>query len=159
MSNATVAGTSAEESKEEGSSTVDDVIIDSSKTQRRATPKRKRIPDSARLESVIVDLSAKSGLSEDPSCRKSKRFVMDTEAASLVMDYAQEMSGAIVEEACLLARHRGDSKLSINDIKMIFGNSTLIQFSAYQSTMLMRTLLRLVIFQSLPSTVYNSLTT
>lgn len=39
----------------------------------------------------------------------------------MILQYAKELSSTIIEEAALLAKHRGVNEMSVKDVKLILG--------------------------------------
>ena len=87
-----------------------------------AQVKRKKcVVETARVQKVLEELSAKSATAENVAAMRYKRQKMSNDARVLLIDYARELSSAILEESCLLAKHRSSKELIIADLKLIFG--------------------------------------
>ena len=84
--------------------------------------KKKKVSDIVRVQKVLEDLSTKSLLPEQVLGVKYKRQKMGSEARTLLLEYAKEISSAILEESCILAKHRKSKEMNISDVKLIFGN-------------------------------------
>lgn len=82
---------------------------------------KKRICDIVRVQKVLEELSAKHSGPDQGSGVRYKRQKISNDARSLILEYAKELSSAILEESCLLAKHRNSKELITADIKLIFG--------------------------------------
>ena len=85
--------------------------------------KKKRVCDVLRVQKVLEELSARSGVLEHVTAARYKKQKIANDARKLLLDYARELSSAILEESCLLAKHRKSKELLIPDLKLIFGTS------------------------------------
>ena len=85
--------------------------------------KKKRVCDVLRVQKVLEELSARSGVLEHVTAARYKKQKIANDARMLLLDYARELSSAILEESCLLAKHRKSKELLIPDLKLIFGTS------------------------------------
>lgn len=85
--------------------------------------KKKRVCDVLRVQKVLEELSARSGVLEHVTAARYKKQKIANDARVLLLDYARELSSAILEESCLLAKHRKSKELLIPDLKLIFGTS------------------------------------
>ena len=84
--------------------------------------KKKKVSDAIRVQKILEELSTKSLLPEQVLGGRYKRQKICSEARTLLLQYAKEISSAILEESCILARHRKSKELNIADVKLIFGN-------------------------------------
>jgi histone H3/H4 len=82
---------------------------------------KKRVCDIVRVQKVLEELSAKHSGPDQGSGARYKRQKISNDARSLILEYAKELSSAILEESCLLAKHRNSKELMSADIKLIFG--------------------------------------
>lgn len=82
---------------------------------------KKRVCDTVRVQKVLEELSAKLSAADQGLGVRHKRQKISDDARSLVVEYAKELSSAILEESCLLAKHRNSKELIAADIKLIFG--------------------------------------
>lgn len=82
---------------------------------------KKRVSDIVRVQKVLEELSAKHSGPDQGSGARHKRQKISNDARSLILEYAKELSSAILEESCLLAKHRNSKELITADIKLIFG--------------------------------------
>jgi histone H3/H4 len=73
------------------------------------------------VQKVLEELSAKHSGPDQASGARYKRQKISNDARSLILEYAKELSSAILEESCLLAKHRNSKELITADIKLIFG--------------------------------------
>jgi histone H3/H4 len=78
-----------------------------------------KIEDKTRINKALNDLLARN-LRNDPQ-NKSKPYDINDDAMSLLMDYASEMSCAIIESASALAQHRKSVEIDASDISLILG--------------------------------------
>ncbi len=85
--------------------------------------RNKKIIDTFRIQKILEDLSAKTAMTYKVPNGKHKRQKICPDAGVLLLQYAQEISSAILEESCVLAKHRNAKELSISDVKMIFGTN------------------------------------
>lgn len=83
--------------------------------------RKKCIGEVARVQKVLEELSAKSATPEHVAAMRYKRQKITNDARMLLLEYAKELSSAILEESCLLAKHRSSKELIIADLKLIFG--------------------------------------
>ena len=83
--------------------------------------RKKCVAEAARVHKVLEELSAKSATAEHVAAMRYKRQRISNDARVLLVEYARELSSAILEESCLLARHRSSKELIIADLKLIFG--------------------------------------
>ena len=83
--------------------------------------RKKCVVETARVQKVLEELSAKSATAEHVAAMRYKRQKMSNDARVLLIEYARELSSAILEESCLLAKHRSSKELIIADLKLIFG--------------------------------------
>ena len=86
--------------------------------------KRKLITCQDRIQRLLDDVNAKLTLPSQIESENVKRFKMDNYSMKLFVDYASELSSAILEESSLLAKHRNSSEINISDIKLIIGMFT-----------------------------------
>ena len=82
-------------------------------------PRKKRVSDVNRVQKVLEELSTKFLAPDQPL--RCKRQRMGSDARALLLEYAKEMSAAVLEESCLLARHRKSKEINVADVKLIFG--------------------------------------
>lgn len=83
--------------------------------------KNKRISDTIRVQKVLDELSAKSALPDKLITGRYKRQKINNDARVLLLQYAHDVTSAILEESCLLTKHRNSKELNIADVKLIFG--------------------------------------
>ena len=118
--------------------------------------KKKKVPDAIRVQKVLEELSTKSLMPDQVLGGRYKRQKICSEARTLLLQYAKEISSAILEESCILARHRKSKELNIADVKLIFGNIFLASSGCFHDCIwftqknCFRTLHNFVIFSYLP---------
>lgn len=83
--------------------------------------KKKKVCDVLRVQKVLEELSARSAPPEHVHAARYKKQKIANDARMLLLEYARELSSAILEESCLLAKHRKSKELLIPDLKLIFG--------------------------------------
>ena len=83
--------------------------------------KKKKVCDVLRVQKVLEELSARSAPAEHVHAARYKKQKIANDARMLLLEYAKELSSAILEESCLLAKHRKSKELLIPDLKLIFG--------------------------------------
>ena len=116
-----VAPSSSSEMEVASSSIIVDVQQPVIEKKPKEAPKKKIVSDAIRVQKVLEELSTKSLLPEQVSGGRYKRQRISSDARALFLDYARELSSAILEESCLLAKHRNSKELQIADVKLIFG--------------------------------------
>ena len=97
---------------------ISDAIVDKSSMD---FSKKKKVCDVVRVQKVLEELGARSALPEHAHATRHKRQKIANDARTLLLEYAKELSSAILEESCLLAKHRKSKELLIPDLKLIFG--------------------------------------
>jgi histone H3/H4 len=104
---------------------IEDNITEQNKAKTDEKPPeaatKKRVCDIVRVQKVLEELSAKHSGPDQASGARYKRQKISNDARSLILEYAKELSSAILEESCLLAKHRNSKELITADIKLIFG--------------------------------------
>eukprot|EP00596_Hydrurales_sp_CCMP1899_P002520 CAMPEP_0119035986 /NCGR_PEP_ID=MMETSP1177-20130426/3313_1 /TAXON_ID=2985 /ORGANISM="Ochromonas sp, Strain CCMP1899" /LENGTH=262 /DNA_ID=CAMNT_0006995003 /DNA_START=282 /DNA_END=1070 /DNA_ORIENTATION=+ len=93
--------------------------------------KKKRISDMERVQKILEVLSMKSVQPEKIASGRYKKQKILNDGRVLILEYAKELSSAILEEASLLARHRGVNEMSVKDAKLILGKKFGIDGSGY----------------------------
>ena len=53
-------------------------------------------------------------------------------ARQVLVDYANEMACSVLEEACLLAKHRGSKKLETEDVSLVLAKKFGIEVPKYE---------------------------
>jgi histone H3/H4 len=89
------------------------------------------IDDSARVKKVLLELGAKAGKAT------GKPYTADASVSSLLVSYASELTGAILEEASLLAQHRSAEAIDVEDICLILGKKFGVEVPGFHSSSLL----------------------
>jgi transcription initiation factor TFIID subunit TAF12 len=82
-----------------------------------------RIDDNTRVKKVLIELSKTIDQSSSSSESSSSESVyqIENQAKDLLLEYANELTSAVLEEACLMAKHRKSKEISSNDVNLILG--------------------------------------
>ena len=75
------------------------------------------LDESSRIQKLLDEVSRPRS-DKTPS---HKSFVLEPTAQTLLVDYVNELTCGILEEAALLALHRGSSEIEATDINLILG--------------------------------------
>lgn len=76
-----------------------------------------KIDDNTRVNKVLIELSN----SITQSSSSEPVYQIENQARDLLLEYANELTSAVLEEACLLAKHRKSKEISANDVNLILG--------------------------------------
>lgn len=80
--------------------------------------------DIERLQKIIKNLvfrHDKSINSNNQLSLSREMFTMDNDASSVLVEYINELTSSVIEEAALLARHRKSKEIDANDVNFILG--------------------------------------
>lgn len=75
------------------------------------------IDDKTRIENILAELFAKA--TKAPPSKDKKPYRIDENAKNLLMEYVDEMACALIEESCLLAKHRTSNVVEVSDIQLL----------------------------------------
>ncbi len=59
-------------------------------------------------------------------------LTIEDAARHVLVDYANEMACSVLEEACLLAKHRGSKKLETTDVSLVLAKKFGIEVPKYE---------------------------
>jgi histone H3/H4 len=84
-----------------------------------------RVDDSKRVQRILDELNAKY---TDRKTGTSQQVALDDKAQQMFIDYANELTIAVLEASSLLAQHRGSKTIDVEDVNMIL--SKILCFTA-----------------------------
>jgi histone H3/H4 len=84
-----------------------------------------RVDDSKRVQRILDELNAKY---TDRKTGTSQQVALDDKAQQMFIDYANELTIAVLEASSLLAQHRGSKTIDVEDVNMIL--SKILFFAA-----------------------------
>lgn len=87
-----------------------------------AKPKPARQDDNQRVDRLLRDVSRSKGGVE---------YTMDTSARKLIVAYAAEMACTILEEMCVVAKHRNSKKAEAADVNLVLAKKFGIELPGY----------------------------
>ncbi len=73
-----------------------------------------RLADPQRIQKLIDEISARPG-------NRGRSSSIEADATTLLMEYAIELTGSIIEASSALAKHRDSTTIQPEDVNLILG--------------------------------------